>query len=628
MRLFLSLGSACRNSSPNFSEQCVLIRFSDDTYAIGQPKEVFKAVRDIAAAARPVGLEFEPTKSTCFIPPTVCPEARAKSTREANGLKIKVKDGIIACGAAVGTFGFMTSHVKAAFVSNLKPLELVKNYGLSEALGSRQDSFLLMRYCVCPALYSFLVRTHPPSVTAPLLPQVDVDIERTVCALIDAPCEPWADTDGARAKHGFAMRLMRLDLAHGGLGFPSIGEMAGPAYLGSIALAVPICKELLTHYPKVEPISPADAFTEAAALLAGGAGAAAGVDSIDDLGVLDKPRHKLTQQLLHALKEPRFDALIASAPDKQTKVLATSFACAEAAAIYTAHPSTDPHHLRVPNHLFSVLVRQHLGFPTTDFFSGNNHYLNPLPGQGLRCIACNPLPNPLRPNMLIANDHGTHANSCEWGLARAGRVQRGYRASNLFARVCFERHLHQPAGMWGLIKEPQLARHWKLRNAAAAVDPRIARGDFALVEPGPAGKVTVVDFTVTAPDRENYLIQFPNACLTPGHAAEIAAQNKRAEYLAKWDIPANGTPLVIAAIESTGRWSPETRTLITTFLKKAFPEAGPDDHAQHYQYSRALQYVRQCVSVSVRASAADAIVALSERAHAGMLVPTALLPLA
>ena len=63
--------------------------------------------------------------------------------------------------------------------------------------------------------------------------------------------------------------------------------------------------------------------------------------------------------------------------------------------------------------------------------------------------------------------------------------------------------------------------------------------------------------------------------------------------------------------------------------KKSFPVVGPDgpdspdDHAQHYLYSRALQYVRQCFSVSVRASAANPILAFAERAHAGMLVPTA-----
>ncbi len=153
---------------------------------------------------------------------------------------------------------------------------------------------------------------------------------------------------------------------------------------------------------------------------------------------------------------------------------------------------------------------------------------------------------------------------------------------------------------------------------------RICRGDFCLREPGAAGKAIVVDFTVTAPDRVSYLASFPNACLTPGHAADRARQKKSDDYHAKWAIPANGTPLVIAAIESTGRWAPETRTLITTFLKKAFPEDGPDDHEQHFLYSRALQYVRQCISVSVRASAANAILAFAERAHAGMLVPTAL----
>jgi hypothetical protein len=230
--------------------------------------------------------------------------------------------------------------------------------------------------------------------------------------------------------------------------------------------------------------------------------------------------------------------------------------------------------------------------------------------------------------MAILDDLSSHPSSCEGGAARSQRVSRGYEACNLFASVCFSRNLSQPAGLWRLDKEPHLQRYWQLRaGAAAAANPRIARGDFALCAPGAAGKVTVVDFTVSSPDRLSYLTQFGNACLTPGHACEHAAQIKRNEYLAKWVIPANGTPLVIAAIESTGRWSPETHTLITTFLKKAFPEAGPDDHAQHFQYSRALQYVRQCISVAVRVSAANAILAFSERAHAGMLVPTAL-PLA
>ena len=50
----------------------------------------------------------------------------------------------------------------------------------------------------------------------------------------------------------------------------------------------------------------------------------------------------------------------------------------------------------------------------------------------------------------------------------------------------------------------------------------------------------------------------------------------------------------------------------------------PDDAAQHYRYSRALTYVRQCISVAARAASANAILAFAERAHAGMLVGSAL----
>ena len=104
------------------------------------------------------------------------------------------------------------------------------------------------------------------------------------------------------------------------MGVPELARMAKCAYLGSIALAGPVLRELLTHYPRYPAINNAAlVFLEATALIHAGTAAAAGIDSIDKLYVLAQPVFHLQRTLWRAKAQSDYEAVRDASSDKITR---------------------------------------------------------------------------------------------------------------------------------------------------------------------------------------------------------------------------------------------------------------------------------------------------------------------
>ena len=364
-------------------KSCLLLRFADDTYLLGPPELIFGLVEQVRIAALTVNLELQPNKSTVYIPATLTPAARAVAVASAAIHHLMVKDGIIACGAAVGTDWFVGAFLAAKVHEAQESLELLVRYA-DNALdnGALQNAFLLLRYCICPGKLIFLARTHPPHLSAPFLRMFDASVEQAVLQMIDAPV--FLNNDPAR--HAHILRRIHLPTRFGGLGLSSVEEMAPAAYIGSIGLAGTVAKRLVAISPGVAPLDPVVAFPHAHSILVGGLGAAAGINSMADLCDAGQVL-KLQQKLL--LEAGKAAYLIArdSAPDDRTKAQVVSQACPEASSFLTAVPGRG-FLLRMPNLQFAVSLRHFIGAPCSALFAD----LNVGPGHCLRCLTCCPPP--------------------------------------------------------------------------------------------------------------------------------------------------------------------------------------------------------------------------------------------
>jgi hypothetical protein len=601
-------------------DNTLLFRFADDTYVVGPPAEAFLLMERVRVlAAEKAGLTFQPTKSTMWVPAAVPDDVRAAAMDLANGLQLKIRDGVIAGGAAVGTDAFVIAYVQKVIQMNVHPRDLVKNYALSDEVGAVQNSFALFRWCINPALYTYLLRTHPPSLVEPLMLQVDTDMERTILEMAAAPTAPWDDTDATAARFNHSIRRMHLHPEKGGMGVPELARMAKCAYLGSIALAGPVLRELLTHYPRYPAINNAAlVFLEATALINAGTAAAAGIDSIDKLYVLGQPVFHLQRTLWRAKAQSDYEAVRDASPDKITRALVLSQACPEASAFLFTTRGKD-RHLHITNPQMRIGVRDFLGLPTTGFYNPGNHILHHMPGQKFRCTGCNPMEKPLRKNMLIEDDLGRHSLICGYKSLRGLRTYRHLLFCHALSDAVFHKHHQHPDGINRIEREPNLENlGFALQQAhqqAPAGQDRIVRGDFLLTRAN--GQRTLVDVTTTAVGKVSAKVS--KASKRPGYPAKMAAKLKAAQYNKKWVIPDN-VPLFIAAFEMTGRWSKKTAALVDSYLSHKFPDKDTNK-SQSNGFSAALDYARKRISVNARICVASAVMALTECAHAGVLVP-------
>ena len=599
-------------------DDVLFFRFADDMYIVGPPEQAFALRALIAQRIATVGLELAPGKSHMWMPDTLNHADRHDAQELAPQHNVVTKEGIIACGAAVGTDAFVTDYLQKAFIANVEPCELVKGFCLSDKPGAAQNGFLLHRHCVNPALYVFLLRTHPPSLVEPLLAQVDTDLEAAVCQMMGAPGGPLDDTPAAAARHAHMLDRCHLNASHGGLNLPRMMDLFKIAYIGSISLAGPILRNLLTFVPRYPDIPTAAlAFPEADALIQAGLGSPAGIDSIEQLYVPDEPFLKVQATLTQHRAQADYERIRDGAPDITDKALMVSQRCPEASAFLFAFTKFGQ---RISdNNQFRIAMREFSGAPTTNFFTGN---IIPLlqPGQVLRCTSCNPLHEAIKPSLLIRSDCGHHANSCTHPRLRGGRTVRGARVAHAMADSVFAPNCNQPDGQHRIEHQPNLHNMGiPLKNPHAPValnGNEIVKGDFLWVKPN--GDRCIIDATSTAVCRTNVYTD-ARVSTVPGIQADTAARDKRTKYTAKYDWPAN-IPLLIPAFETSGRWSTDATTLIEKFLTGRFPGNGnvPGDTAG---YSTAIDHARKCISVASRICVADAVMALIQCAYEGVFVP-------
>jgi hypothetical protein len=135
---------------------------------------------------------------------------------------------------------------------------------------------------------------------------------------------------------------------------------------------------------------------------------------------------------------------------------------------------------------------------------------------------------------------------------------------------------------------------------AKTADPKKQRGD-TLVRLVDSSSV-IIDTTIALVN----VAAHPSAADKAGVVAEKRVAHKNAKYNAAWDLHGNVT-LVIAAIETGGRWCPGFMDYLKTYIKAAHPD---DTKAFVFQ----LKAAAQRVSVALQRSTALAILEMNRRA--------------
>ena len=600
---------ALRDVENNIPDNCMLFRYADDLYILGPPAVIFPLLERVRLAAAPVGLKFQPSKSAIYVPAGVAAADRLFIATKASEVNMPIVTGIIACGAAVGDDAYITAYLIKALASDCKSIDDLKQYATSGVDTARQDSMCMMHYCVAPAIFNFLLRTHPPRLLMPLLGQMDKNIEQAVLTIIDGPL---VDPDPDHPElYVHAMERIHLDLSSGGTGFLRLEGIAHFAYLGAIALAASNLKMLLTLFPTVANIDPKMAFHEAQALLQQGVANGGNVTSMTQL-YTRKPTLKLQQKLTYNGRKTRFMKVYDSAPNDMIRALMTSQNCSESTAHLLVVPGSDPD-LTFTNSQFATSTCQLVGLPCTNIIGGNNPIPHIAPHDhqflGFKCTGCSD-------DAVVCDDFAQHSFSCEH--AKGARSTR-HRITAEVVETNLSKHVAHPGGNVRVNHEPFLNANGfvEILPVPARLVGKIVRADTRIKFPN--GKVTLLDYTVT------YVRASNNGGLgaavnVPAHCATVAMTNKQKDYDARWTNPpanANTVSLMMVGLESTGRIHPDFLVFLRSYFKACYPTKSPADKRN---YATALRQTRAGISVALRKNLADTI-NLFERRARDKLVP-------
>ena len=83
---------------------------------------------------------------------------------------IPVREGLIACGAAIGPDAFVTAFLERMRAVHTRKVDGLVKFALdANSSYSAQQALMLLRYCVVPSTtMKFLARTHAPHLTQPV----------------------------------------------------------------------------------------------------------------------------------------------------------------------------------------------------------------------------------------------------------------------------------------------------------------------------------------------------------------------------------------------------------------------------------------------------------------------------
>ena len=575
-------------------------RFADNITLMAPPAECFAHAIKIENALKPAGMHMQQRKFEVLLRNSVNGADTVLTMTTATQRGYKVCVGFSACGSPVGPPGYCIEAVKKtvdkACVSLDRIRDLANFQGQDSAL-SKQNANVLMRYCVAPAALVHILRCTPPDFTKASMATFDRKVEETVLAILGA--QNSVGNNDERSK--FNERL-HLDAVSGGGGFTSCVDLAESAYIGSIALTMSQAVGMLPANTQLEA-----AFPHAKKLIDNGVLHAA--EGLKDMTLRDfakDPCLKVQKTLTMARREARFKKVL-DGGSPQSNANLYSQASAEASAFLTVVPGSNKA-LQLNNAEFTTAASKWLGISTTTaLFSGR-----PPDCNAINCLACRPLPAPNaappqagvvhQPVYILKNETAgcSHALSCRGGgRGGVGGKTKGARHHSVNSAIELTLRLNakRPSGVtMSIAHEPSL---FDVAEPKAA-NPKKQRGDISVSDLH--GNITVIDTTVALANASS----LPAAATTAGTAATKRVKDKIAKYSNAWKLN-DGVKLVVAAIESGGRWDMGFIGYIKGYIKAAHP-----DDTKSFVYQ--LKAATQRISIALQRSTARAILEMNRRA--------------
>jgi len=146
------------------------------------------------------------------------------------------EEGIIVCGAPVGSLRFQREYIKAKVENGIKSqLDQLKQVFLTpngELKKENQTIYQIVRMCV-PSQLTFLFRTCTPDVTSEAARSLDSMITDFLILLFNA--RPFVQ-DMNRDEQRIFVKRLQLQFSKGGLGITPSEAIVGAAFVGSITL--------------------------------------------------------------------------------------------------------------------------------------------------------------------------------------------------------------------------------------------------------------------------------------------------------------------------------------------------------------------------------------------------------
>ncbi len=583
-----------------------LPRFADNMTVVGAVENAFDTAVKIRNALGPTGMQLKVVKCKALLPASLSPAASVLAMARANALGFKIVDGITLCGSPIGSTAYCKSVVQSTFEAACSKMNLIEQLAHFDSTAggiSKQNALVLLRYCVVPASVVHLMRSTPPDLVKEAAASFDDKTETTILSIINSLS--LVSTNEERAR--FNERL-HLDAVGGGGGLASALSLADAAYIGSMALTA--CHAAMLLPPGT---SLSAAFPAAKKLLDNGT--LREVDSIKDVSLADIANNaipKVQRLLTMQRRAARITSALAAAASPQDRANLLSQATAEASAFLTVVPGKDKA-LTIDNDVLPIVYQRWLGLPVSSTL------LAGLPDDhnSRICRACAPVPPPnanaipdpqqagvnVPPASSIINEKVvgcSHALSCRGGgrnsvagIAKGGR----HNAVNTALEISLRLSAGRPNGSAvSIAHEPSLLNHADPKQA----NPKKQRADISVVNPD--GSATIVDTTVALVS----VSSVPTAASSPGAAAAKRTDEKKAKYEQNWTLH-NGVKLVVATIESSGRWSPDLIDFLKGFIKAAHP-----DDTKLFVYK--LKAATQRVSVALQRSTSRAILEMNRRA--------------
>ena len=207
--------------------------YLDDGTMIADSEKIAKVLDIISSGAPSLGLQLNAEKTELWWPssradPVLFPPSRAKWVG-AEGVKL--------LGSPIGSDEFVQGHLRD------KIEELAEMHRKLLTLDDSQVQLCILRCCLGFGKINHLLRTSPPAVVAPVIPEFDSLMQSTLCQTLSVDSlEPDAWSQAT------------LPIRLGGLGLLCASDISIPAYVASFAESLKLSRELA---PSLGPALPA-----------------------------------------------------------------------------------------------------------------------------------------------------------------------------------------------------------------------------------------------------------------------------------------------------------------------------------------------------------------------------------